>query len=115
MRRSIRRLKGIALQTLLAMTVLTAVKGVNNFCGHTEKYYNLPMRKVVKRAQDMGIPCEYWVREDGVKMFGPWVICAAHPSVTRYTRIDTSLGPGIVLDYHTVYSDKTLIDIATNW
>ena len=114
-RRSIRRLKGIALQTLLAMTVLTAVKGVNNFCGHTEKYYNLSMRKVVKRAQDMGIPCEYWVREDGVKMFGPWVICAAHPSVTRYTRIDTNLGPGIVLDYNTVYTDKTLIDIVTAW
>ena len=47
-------------------------------------------------------------------MFGPWVICAAHPSVTRYTQIETSLGPGIILDYHTV-KDKTLIDIATNW
>lgn len=108
-------MKGIATQTLLALTVLTAAKGVNNFMGYQEKYYNLPMKRVVKRAQDMGIPCEYWVRDDGVKMFGPWVICAAHPSVTRYTRIDTSLGPGIVLDYHTVYSDKTLIDIATNW
>ena len=107
-------MKGIATQTLLALTVLTAAKGVNNFMGHQEKYYNLPMQKVVKRAQDMGIPCEYWVREDGVKMFGPWVICAAHPSVIRYTQIDTSLGKGIVLDYHTT-KDKTLIDIATNW
>ena len=107
-------MKGIATQTLLALTVLTAAKGVNNFMGHQEKYYNLPMQKVVKRAQDMGIPCEYWVREDGVKMFGPWVICATHPSVIRYTQIDTSLGKGIVLDYHTT-KDKTLIDIATNW
>ncbi|MBR1909201.1 MAG: hypothetical protein IJ821_01300 [Lachnospiraceae bacterium] len=114
MTRSIKRLKGIATQTLLALTVLTAVKGVNNFMGHTEKYYNLPMKRAVKRAQNMGIPCEYWVREDGVKMFGPWVICAAHPSKIRYSRIDTSLGEGIILDTHTV-DDKELIDIATNW
>jgi len=114
MTRSIRRLKGIT-TILTAVAILTATKGVNNYNGHLEKYYDLPMQRVVKRAQDMGIPCEYWIREDGVKMFGPWVICAAHPSVTRYTRIDTSLGPGIVLDYHTVYADKTLIDIATNW
>jgi hypothetical protein len=62
----------------------------------------------------MGIPAEYWVREDKVKMFGPWVIVAAHPSVTRYTRIQTSLGEGIVLDYHTA-GDKNLYDIATDW
>ena len=111
--RSIRRLKGIT-TVLLAASILTATKGVNTFEGHQEKYYNLPMQRVVKRAQNMGIPCEYWVRADGVKMFGPWVICAAHPSVTRYTQIETSLGPGIILDYHTV-KDKTLIDIATDW
>lgn len=115
MTRSIKRLKGIATQTLLALTVLTAAKGVNNFMGHKETWYNLPMNRVVKRAQSMGkIPCGYWVREDGVKMFGPWVICAAHPSKTRYSRIDTSLGEGIILDTHTV-DDKELIDIATNW
>ena len=100
----------------LTAMMLTAKGGV--FCnaqtGLTEKYYNLPMRRVVQRAQNMGIPVEYWVRDDGVKMFGPWVICAAHPSVTRYTRLQTSLGEGIVLDTHTA-GDKTLIDIATTW
>ena len=106
------------ISTLIGLTamMLTAKGGV--FCnaqtGLTEKYYNLPMRRVVQRAQDMGIPAEYWVRYDGVKMFGPWVICAAHPSVTRYTRLQTSLGEGIVLDTHTA-GDKTLIDIATTW
>jgi len=112
--RSVKTLRGIT-TVMLAVAVLTATKGVNTYNGHLEKYYNLPMNRVVRRAQDMGIPCEYWVDDRGVKRFGPWVICAAHPSVTRYTQIDTSLGPGIVLDYHTVYADKTLIDIATNW
>ena len=101
----------------LTALMLTAKGGV--FCnaqtGLTEKYYNLSMQRVVKRAQNMGIPCEYWVRDDGVKMFGPWVIVAAHPSVTRYTRIQTSLGEGIVLDYHTVKDGRTLLDIATTW
>ena len=103
---------------LIGMTalMLTAKGGVfhNPETGMTEKYYNLSMKRVVRRAQDMGIPAEYWVRDDGVKMFGPWIICAAHPSVTRYTRLQTSLGEGIVLDTHTA-GDKTLIDIATTW
>lgn len=103
---------------LIALTamMLTAKSGVfhNPETGLTEKYYNLNMTRVVKRAQNMGIPAEYWVRDDGVKMFGPWIICAAHPSVTRYTRLRTSLGEAIVLDTHTA-GDKILIDIATTW
>lgn len=74
------------------------------------------MDKVIERAnKDLGVTTDlYWIRDDGVKMYGPWVICAAHSSVPRYTQIDTSLGKGIVLDYHTT-KDKTLIDIATDW
>ena len=101
--------------TLFAI-MLTAKSGVfrNAETGFTEKYYNLSMQKVVKRAQNMGIPCDYWVDERGVKRFGPWVIVAAHSSITRYTRLQTSLGEGIVLDYHTV-DDPKLLDIATTW
>lgn len=96
-------------------TVLTAKIGTIQFEGHKETWYDLDMSRVVKRAQDLGIPADYWVREeDGVKMFGPWVIVAAHPSVTRYTFVETSLGTGIVLDYHTA-GDKNLYDIATDW
>lgn len=112
-------MRGIIAKITICLTalMLTAKGGVfNNLeTGYTEKYYNLSMQRVVKRAQDMGIPCEYWVRDDGVKMFGPWVIVAAHPSVTRYTRIQTSLGEGIVLDYHTVKDGRALLDIATTW
>ena len=100
--------------TLLAI-MLTAKAGRITFEGHQETWYNLPMHNVVKRAQNIGIPAEYWVREsDGVKMFGPWVICAAHPSKIRYSRIQTSLGEGIILDFHNA-TDTELIDIATAW
>ena len=99
--------------TMLAV-LLTAKLGTIQFEGHKETWYNLDMTRCVRRAQDMGIPAEYWVREDGVKMFGPWVILASHPSVTRYTRMQTSLGEGIVLDRHTS-NDTALIDIATAW
>ena len=102
--------------TTLLTIILTASLGriQNTNTGMTETWYDLPMDKVVKRAQDMGIPAEYYVREDGVKMFGPWVIVAAHPSKIRYSRIQTSLGEGIILDYHTC-PDTELYDIATDW
>ena len=100
--------------TTLFAIILTAKLGTVQYNGHTETWYDLPMQRVVQRAQDMGIPCEYWVRDDGVKCFGPWVIVAAHPSKTRYTFIDTSLGAGIILDTHTK-SETELYDIATTW
>lgn len=106
----------IRLITMMMAVALTAKGGVfhNSETGMTETYYNLSMRKVVQQAQDKGIPCEFWIRDDGAKMFGPWVIVASHPSITRYSRIQTSLGEGIVLDRHTV-DDPDLIDIATAW
>ena len=102
--------------TVLFTVALTARMGVlhNTETGLTEKYYNKNMSKVIQNAQEAGIPCEYWVRSDGVKCFGPWIVLASHPSVTRYTRIQTSLGEGIVLDRHTV-DDEKLIDIAVTW
>lgn len=73
------------------------------------------MERVVRNAQNMGIDAEFWIREeDGCKMFGPWVIVAAHPSVTRYTFIETSHGTGIVLDRHKV-DDPNLYDLAVDW
>lgn len=100
--------------TILTAVVLTAGLGRITYNGHTETWYNLPMNRCVQRAQNMGIPCEYWVDDRGIKRFGQWVIVAAHKSKTRYTFVDTSLGKGIILDYHTC-SDKELYDIATTW
>ena len=99
---------------ILLTIVLTSTLGRIQSGTHIETWYDLSMTKVVQQAQQIGIPCEYWVRDDGVKMFGPWVIVAADLSVTRYTRIQTSLGEGIVLDNHTT-GDPNLYDIAVNW
>ena len=106
--------KVIRVITTLFAIMLTAALGRITYGNHIETWYNLPMDNVVQRAQDMGIPCEYWVRDDGVKMFGQWVIVAAHPSIPRYSLVETSLGTGIVLDRHTC-QDAELYDIATDW
>jgi len=100
--------------TILTAVVLTAALGRITYNGHTETWYDLPMENVIQRSQDAGIPCEYWVDDRGVKMFGQWVIVAAHPKVTRYSLVETSLGQGIVLDRHTC-QDVNLYDIATTW
>lgn len=100
--------------TTLLTIILTASLGRISYNGHTETWYDKPMNRVVGRAQMIGIPADYWIRDDGVKMYGPWVIVASHPSVTRYSLVETSLGKGIVLDRHTC-QDAELIDIATDW
>ena len=95
--------------------VLTAQAGRITFNGHQETWYNLPMQNVIERSDAAtGLSDMYWIRDDGVKMYAQWVICAAHPSKVRYTRIETSLGEGIILDTHTA-GDPELIDIATTW
>ena len=102
--------------TTLLTIILTASLGRihNADTNMTETWYDLDMSKVVANAQAAGIPCEYSVRDDGVKCFGEWVIVASHPSIPRYSLIETSLGTGIVLDRHTC-QDAELIDIATDW
>lgn len=101
---------------LLIVAVLTARIGTITFQGHKETWYNLRMDKVVERTDNaLGVTGFYWERDDGVKMYGPWVIVAADWSVhPHYSFVETSLGQGIVLDTHTT-DDKELIDIATNW
>ena len=102
------------IRVLLAV-VLTASLGRVQYEGHTETWYDLDMSKVIERSDKaIGLNDMYWVREDGVKMYAQWVICAAHPSKIRYSRIQTSLGEGIILDTHTS-KDTELIDIATTW
>ena len=99
--------------------VLNAYNGVNyNANGNKETYYNLPMGGIVSRAQnEWGIEGEYWVREDGVKMYGDYVIVAAN--LNEYPRgsiVETSLGQGIVLDTggFAQYNPQQF-DIATDW
>ena len=108
-------MRRIGVLATLAAVILTAKLGTIQFEGHKETWYNLPMKRVIARSDSAtGLSDMYWIREDGVKMYGPWVICAAPPSKIRYSRIQTSLGEGIILDTHTA-KDTELIDIATTW
>ena len=96
---------------------LTASKGVNYGPSGKETYYNLNMNGVVATMQGMGIPGQYWVREDGVKMYGDYVMVAAdlntHP---RGSLVESSLGTAIVVDTGGfAASNPNQLDIATAW
>lgn len=82
-----------------------------------ETYYNLDMSGVISIMRGIGNTDEYWVRSDGVKMLGNYVIVAADLSIRpRGTLVETSLGTGIVCDTGSfIYSNPTQLDIATNW
>ena len=82
-----------------------------------ETYYNLPMDKVVQIMRDNGYTeadYPYYIREDGIKMLGDFIIVAA--DLNKYpkgTIVQTSLGQGIICDTYT--ADEDLFDIAVNW
>ena len=97
---------------------LNAYDGVNYYNGRKETYYNLPMKRIVEKAKAKGIYGEYWVREDGVKMFGHYVMIAAPFDVYPYGTIveGTSLGDAIVLDTGGfAEKNKSQIDVAVDW
>ena len=93
---------------------LTRAGGVNQGPSGKETYYNLNMSGVVSIMRDMGNSDPYWVREDGVKMLGDYVMVAAdlqeHP---RGSIVESSLGTSIVVD--TGYLAKDQLDIAVAW
>ena len=97
----------------LLATILTMRSGVNVFEGHKETYYNLPMRKICERAANNGLIADYSESEDGLKMYGPFVIVAADWNVHPYGSIvNTSRGIGIVLDTgEFTTADNQIIDI----
>lgn len=98
-------------------SVLSASKGVNYGPTGKETYYNLPMQGVVNIMRGMGYTGEYWVRADGAKMLGDYVMVAANLSVyPRGTLVPTSLGMGIVCDTGGFAAgNPNQLDIATAW
>lgn len=79
--------------------VLTPSAGVNYYNGRMETYYNLPMGGVLDIMYSLGYSGEYWVRGDGVKMFGNYVMVACDfGEYPRGSIIETSLGTAIVCD-----------------
>lgn len=97
--------------------ILTRDLGLIQGPSGTETWYNLNMSGVIDIMYESGYKYEYWIRDDGVKMFGQYIMCAAdlelHP---RGTLVETSLGTGIVCDTGTfTYEDPYRIDIAVTW
>ena len=97
---------------------LTKSGGVYYGPSGKETYYNLDMNGVVSNAQNMGIEGEYWVREDGCKMYGDYIICAADLNVhPRGSLVESSLGTCIVLDTggFATNGSGVALDIAVDW
>jgi hypothetical protein len=85
-----------------------------------ETYYNLPMHGVVQIMRDAGFSeaeYPYWVRDDGCKMLGDYIMVAADLSIRpRGSIIETSLGTALVCDTGSfVNYNSTQIDVAVNW
>lgn len=99
---------------------LTAEGGVFSGPSGKETYYNLPMGRCIQIMRDQGYSVEeypFWVREDGAKMLGEYVMCAAElSSRPKGTILETSLGMAIVVDTGSfAYSNPTQIDLCTDW
>ena len=102
--------------------ILTKSLGVlhNGPAGGDETYYDKKMDRVVRIMRDKGfdeLNYPYWVREDGVKMLGSFVMVAANLEVhPRGSIVQTSLGTGLVCDTGAfAKTNKLKLDIATSW
>lgn len=83
-----------------------------------ETYYNLDMSGVVSIMSAFGYSSsDYWVRSDGVKMLGDYVMVAANLTLRpRGSLVATSLGTGIVADTGGFAAyNPTQLDVAVAW
>ena len=97
--------------------VLNAFAGVNDGPTGFETYYNMNMAGVVDIMRGMGNTDEYWVRDDGVKMLGDYVMVAANLDIfERGSIVDCSLGQAIVCDTGGFAAyNPTQLDVAVAW
>ena len=98
-------------------SVITKRGGINWYFDQYETYYNLPMDGVIAIARAHGIDGDYWVRSDGAKMLGDYIMLATNNNVHPIgTLVPTSLGMGISLDTGT-FATRNLyqVDIAVDW
>lgn len=97
--------------------VLNRTNGKINGPSGEETYYNLDMSGVVRIMRSIGNTDPYWVRSDGCKMLGDYIMVAADLSIRpRGSLIPTSLGMGIVTDTgEFIYTNRYRLDIATAW
>lgn len=99
---------------------LTKSKGVFMGPSGRETWYNLNMSTCVKMMRNLGFSEEeypVWVRSDGAKMMGDYVMCAANLETRpKGTIVESSLGLAIVVDtggFAKTHPDG--LDLCTNW
>lgn len=86
-----------------------------------ETYYNLDMSGVISVMRSLGydaVNYPYWIRADGAKMLGPYVMVAADLSAhPKGSIIDISLGQAIVADTGGFVNNGsgTKVDVAVTW
>ena len=85
-----------------------------------ETYYNLRMDNCVAFMRELGydeLEYPYWIRDDGAKMLGLYVMCAANWKIRpKGTIIPTSLGDAIVVDTGEFVKDyPNGVDLAVDW
>ena len=112
---------------------LTPTSGIYYYGNQLETYYNLDMSGIVSGLNRGGwiyTQCVdkslidnildtsgYWIRDDGCKMFGDYIMVAANLSVhPRGSLVPTSLGMGIVVDTGGfAKNNPNQLDIAVKW
>ena len=97
--------------------VLNSINGTIMGPSGKETYYNLDMSGIIEIMRSMGNQDEYWVRSDGCKMLGDYIMCAANLDVhPRGSLVESSLGTCIVCDTggFAAYNPNQL-DIAVTW
>ncbi len=86
----------------------------------TETWYNLDMSWIIELMRSRGFSEEeypYWVREDGCKMLGDYIMCAANLDIyPRGSIVQLTLGEGIVCDTGGFVVDNPYgFDVAVTW
>lgn len=99
---------------------ITAERGGYMGPSGRETYYNLRMDNCINFMRELGYDEEeypYWIRDDGAKMLGLYVMCAANWKIRpKGTIIPTSLGDAIVVDTGEFVADFPYgVDLATDW
>lgn len=97
--------------------VLSRSKGSVYGPSGKETYYNLNMSGCVRNMNRRGFYYEVWVRNDGCKMFGDYIMCAANLGVHPFgSLVECSLGTCIVVDTGGFAAgNPNQLDIAVTW
>lgn len=91
---------------------LTRIGGVFYGPSGKETFYNLNMSRCIDIMRGLGYDYEYWIRDDGVKMFGDYVMIAVNTGIyPKGNIVETSLGTAIVVDH----CPSGNIDVCVNW